>query len=48
VIKLRERCVIVYRDPSKGDYRLEQKLYSGTIAPLAFPDVVIYISQLLD
>lgn len=48
VVNLRDRCVILYRDPSEGDYQSEQKIYSGTIAPLVFPDVVIPINQFLD
>lgn len=48
VVNLRDRCVILYRDPSEGDYQSEQKIYSGNIAPLAFPDVVVHISQFLD
>jgi Uma2 family endonuclease len=48
VVNLRDRCVILYRDPSEGDYQSEQTVYSGDLAPLAFPDVTININRLLD
>lgn len=48
VVNLRDRCIILYRDPLEGDYQSEQKVYSESIAPLAFPDVVIHINQFLD
>jgi len=48
VVNLKDRGVIIYRDPSEGDYQSEQKIYSGNLSPLAFPDVVININQFLD
>jgi Uma2 family endonuclease len=48
VVNLKDRGIIIYRDPSEGDYQSEQKVYSGDITPLAFPNVVININQLLD
>ena len=47
VVNLRDGCVITYRGPSEGDYRLEDKIFSGNLYPLAFPDVVINVDQLL-
>lgn len=46
VVNLRENCVLVYREPSEGNYRLENKIFSGSISPLAFPDVVIGVNDL--
>ena len=39
--------ILLYREPSQGDYRLENKIFLGNISPLAFPDVVINVDQLL-
>lgn len=47
VVNLRHRQLIVYRDPVAGDYRSEQRLTSGTLVPLAFPNIVINLSVLL-
>lgn len=48
VVNLRDRHVILYRNPSEGDYQSEQDVSSGDIAPLAFPDVVIHVDRLLN
>jgi Uma2 family endonuclease len=48
VVNLKDRGIIIYREPSEGDYQSEQKVYSGNLSPLAFPDVIININQLLD
>ncbi|NER85446.1 MAG: Uma2 family endonuclease [Leptolyngbya sp. SIO1D8] len=48
VINLRDRCAIVYRKPSNGDYQSEQKVFSGDLSPLAFPDVMIDVNRLLE
>jgi Uma2 family endonuclease len=47
VANLRNRQLIVYRNPEEGDYKFQKKLSSGSISPLAFPDITIEISQLL-
>ncbi|HZG40790.1 MAG TPA: Uma2 family endonuclease [Nodosilinea sp.] len=47
VVNLRDRCVILYRNPAEGRYQSEQTFFSGEISPLAFPDVTINVSQLL-
>lgn len=47
VVNLRDRCVMLYRRPAEGRYQSEQTLFSGEIAPLAFPDVTVHISRLL-
>ena len=48
VVNLRDRHVIVYRNPTAGDYQSEQTISSGNLSPLAFPDVTINVSRLLD
>jgi Uma2 family endonuclease len=47
ILNLKDREVIVHRDPVDGDYRSIQTLTSGTITLVAFPDVTIDITQLL-
>lgn len=48
VVNLRDRHLIVYRQPMDGDYQSRQIITSGEVAPLLFPDVVINISQLVE
>ena len=48
VVNLRDRHIIVYRNPIDGDYQSEQIISSGTITPLLFPDVAIAINPLLN
>jgi Uma2 family endonuclease len=47
VVNLRDRQLIVHRNPQYGNYQSVQTLTSGTISLLAFPDVTIDINQLL-
>lgn len=48
VVNLRDRQLIVFRNPINGDYQSEQKLTDGLISPLAFPDIIIEVNQLLN
>ena len=45
VVNLRDEettpSLIIYRDPSVSGYQSEQQLTSGSISPLAFPDIVL-------
>ncbi len=47
VVNLRQQTLIVFRDPQAGDYQDQQELNSGAIAPLAFPDVSLLVSQVV-
>lgn len=48
VANLRSRALTVLRSPTAADgYTSQQTLMTGTIAPLAFPDVAIAIARLL-
>jgi Uma2 family endonuclease len=47
LVNLKDRAVIVHRDPVDGDYRSIQTLTGGGVTMLAFPDVAIDLSQLL-
>jgi Uma2 family endonuclease len=47
VINLKQNILIVFRDPVDGKYQSRQEITSGTINPLAFPNVAIEVKQLL-
>lgn len=47
LLNLKDREVIVHREPIDGDYQSVQTLTSGTLTMLAFPDVAIEVEQWL-
>jgi Uma2 family endonuclease len=47
VKNLKANVLIVFRDPVDGKYQSRQEFTSGTISPLAFPEVVIDVARLL-
>jgi Uma2 family endonuclease len=47
VINLKQNILIVFCDPVDGKYQSRQEITSGTINPLAFPNVAIEVTQLL-
>jgi len=47
LVNLRDRKLIIDRHPTDGDYLSPQKLTSGTIASLSFPDVAIAVHPLI-
>jgi Uma2 family endonuclease len=47
VVNLRKRHLVVFRDPQDGKYRLKSTLMGGTIYPLAFPDLPVSISSII-
>jgi Uma2 family endonuclease len=47
VINLKQNVLIVFRDPVDGKYQSRQEFTTGTISPLAFPDVAIEVTRLL-
>jgi Uma2 family endonuclease len=47
VVNLKTRELIVYRDPSDGDYRSKATLTDGEIYPLDFPAIAVSIDRLL-
>ncbi|PSB21212.1 Uma2 family endonuclease [Phormidesmis priestleyi ULC007] len=47
VINLKDRHVIVYRNPQNEDYQSVERLTQGTIVLLAFPDVEISVNSIL-
>ena len=47
VVNLRDRSLLVFRQPADGAYRSEQTLSQGELALLTFPDVMISVDRLL-
>jgi Uma2 family endonuclease len=47
VINLKQNILIVFRDPVDGKYQSRQEFTTGTLCPLAFPDVAIEVARLL-
>lgn len=47
VINLRDKQLIVFRDPVNGEYRSKVTLTDGAIAPLSFPAIQIDVRQLI-
>ncbi len=48
VVNLKEMQLVVMRSPVNGEYQSQVTMKQGTISPLAFPDIAIAISRLLD
>jgi Uma2 family endonuclease len=52
IVNLRDRVLMVLRNPvmqdmDRSDYQSEQTIATGTISPLAFPEVAIAVQQLI-
>ncbi|MDV2993879.1 MAG: hypothetical protein N4J56_003533 [Chroococcidiopsis sp. SAG 2025] len=47
VVNLKDRCLQVFRDLKNGQYNTELTLTTGTITPLAFPDVSVQVERLI-
>jgi Uma2 family endonuclease len=48
VVNLTKLELVVFRDPRNGEYTSQQTFTSGTIQPLAFPDLVVSIGFILN
>jgi Uma2 family endonuclease len=48
VVNLKTLQLIVFRDLQNGEYRFQQTLTGGLIAPLAFPEVAIAVEAILN
>lgn len=48
VADLQHRCLKLFRDLAKGEYRSEMPLTAGTISPLAFSEVMVLVQRLLE
>jgi Uma2 family endonuclease len=47
VMNLKNRTLIVFRDPIDGKYQSQHTLTHGTISPLSFPDIQIDVARLI-
>jgi Uma2 family endonuclease len=47
VVNLQTRQLIIFRDPQHGDYGSRATLTTGTISPLAFPDLEILVAEIV-
>ena len=48
VVNLKELHLVVFREPLDGDYATKFTLSTGTIQPLAFPDISVAIKNILN
>jgi len=48
VVNLKDACVHIFRDPMQGLYTTEFILTTGTIAPLAFPNIQLQVQRLMN
>ena len=48
VVNLRDRELVVFRSPQGKTYQQKTTLATGTIAPLAFPEIEVQVSQLMN
>ncbi|MEA5579930.1 Uma2 family endonuclease [Nodularia harveyana UHCC-0300] len=48
VVNLKKFHLVVFRDILDGEYATKQTLSTGTIQPLAFPDISISVEQICD
>ena len=48
VVNLKKSHLVVFRDILDGEYATKQTLTTGTIQPLAFPDISISVEQICD
>ncbi|AKG21112.1 Uma2 family endonuclease [Calothrix sp. 336/3] len=48
VVNLKKLHLIVFREPLDGEYGTKFTLTSGTIQPLAFPDMIVEVEQIIN
>jgi Uma2 family endonuclease len=48
IVDLKNRCVKIFRNPHDGNYTSELTLTDGEVSPLAFPDIIVSVSRLLN
>jgi Uma2 family endonuclease len=48
VVNLKKRTLIIFREPQDGEYASKSTLTSGTIHPLAFPDIAISVTAIIN
>jgi Uma2 family endonuclease len=48
VVNLRKLNLVVFRDILDGEYATKQTLTTGTVQPLAFPDISVAVEQIIN
>ena len=48
VVNLKKFHLVVFREPRDGDYAVKFTLTTGTIQPLAFPDVSVSVEEIIN
>jgi Uma2 family endonuclease len=48
IVNLKKLCLVVFRQPLDSEYTTKMTFTEGTIQPLAFPDVSISVSQIIN
>ncbi|AFY57648.1 hypothetical protein Riv7116_5265 [Rivularia sp. PCC 7116] len=48
VINLKKRQLIIFREPSDGEYAFKSTITEGTIHPLAFPNVAVSVEMIVN
>lgn len=48
VVNLKKLHLVVFREPSDGEYTSKLTLTTGTIQPLTFPDVSVSVEQIIN
>jgi Uma2 family endonuclease len=48
VVNLKRSTLVVFREPLDGEYATKLTLTEGTIQPLAFPDVLVSVAQIIN
>ncbi|SRR5579883_121245 len=48
VVNLKRSTLVVFREPLDGEYATKLTLTEGTIQPLAFPDVLVSVVQIIN
>lgn len=48
VVNLKQRKLIVFREPQDGHYLTRQEYTEGTISPVSFPDVQVQVNRIVN
>lgn len=48
VVNLKKLHLVVFREPLDGDYATKFTLTTGTVQPLAFPDIAVAVEQIIN
>lgn len=48
VVNLKKLVLVVFRDPQDGEYASKMTLASGTLQPLAFPEISVSVERMIN